>query len=40
MADYLCDVCESMFASMEALTLHYKQDHPAEAKKFLKNVSC
>ncbi len=26
--DYSCDECGAIFAAMEDLTEHYKQDHP------------
>jgi hypothetical protein len=37
---YNCDECELHFATMEDLTMHYKQAHPKSAREFLKNVSC
>ena len=40
MAQYTCDECESTFASMEDLMMHYKQEHPRLATKFLRNTSC
>ncbi|HJS82243.1 MAG TPA: hypothetical protein VJ742_05345 [Nitrososphaera sp.] len=40
MAQYPCDECISIFANMQDLTAHYKQEHPKLAAKFLKNTSC
>jgi hypothetical protein len=40
MVEYTCDECGSAFTAMEALLIHYKQDHPEVAKKYLKNTSC
>ena len=40
MAGYTCDECGSAFVTMEALTTHYKRDHPEVANKYLKNTSC
>jgi hypothetical protein len=40
MAQYPCDECKLKFTRMEDLMMHYKQEHPKLAAKFLKNTSC
>ena len=39
-SEYSCDECGESVSSMEALMMHYKKEHPAQSKRFLKNVSC